>query len=228
LLERQPIAAGVCLGMLTYKPHFGLLFPIALVAARQWRALAAATATALVVIALSLIVFGTSPWLAFFAATPKMTQAVLGEGLAEFGRLQSVFGLVRSVGGGESAAWSAQIIVALACAATTFAIWRSRIAYELKAGSLAVLALLATPYLYIYDLCILAVAVAFLLRHALTRSLMAIEVAGLAAAATLLLAYPYVKTQVGLAAAAIILGLLAQRLASGSPQRKEAGAPDHA
>jgi arabinofuranan 3-O-arabinosyltransferase len=228
LLERQPIAAGVCLGLLTYKPHFGLLFPIALVAARGWRALTAATATALVMIALSLIVFGTSPWLAFFAATPKMTQAVLGDGLAEFGRLQSVFGLVRSVGGSESAAWSAQIIVALACAATTFAIWRSRIAYELKAASLAVLALLATPYLYIYDLCILAVAVAFLLRHALARGLMAIEVAGLAAAATLLLAYPYVKTQVGLAAAAIILGLLAQRLASGSPQRNDAIAADPA
>src|ERR1700680_2895006 len=30
LIERQPTLAGICLGLLTYKPHFGLLFPIAL------------------------------------------------------------------------------------------------------------------------------------------------------------------------------------------------------
>ena len=28
LLERRPALAGICLGLLTYKPHFGLLFPI--------------------------------------------------------------------------------------------------------------------------------------------------------------------------------------------------------
>jgi hypothetical protein len=204
LLERQPIAAGICLGLLTYKPHFGLLFPIALIAARQWRALAAATITALVMIALSLIVFGASPWLAFFAATPKMTQAVLSEGLAEFGRLQSVFGFIRAQGGSESAAWTTQIIIALACAATTFALWRSRIPYELKAASLAVLALLATPYLYIYDVCVLAVAVGFLLRHALCRGLTTLEAALLALVTGLLLSYPYLKTQVGLASTLIL------------------------
>jgi len=212
LLERQPIAAGICLGLLTYKPHFGLLFPIALVAARQWRTLIAATITALVMVALSLIVFGVSPWLAFFAATPKMTQAVLSEGLAEFGRLQSVFGLARSSGGSETAAWTAQILVAFACAATTFALWRSRVQYELKAASLAVLALLATPYLYIYDFCALAVAIAFLLRYALRQRPIAAEVAGLSASAILLLSYPYVKMQVGLAAAAIVLALVFNRL----------------
>lgn len=224
LLERQPVAAGVCLGILTYKPHFGLLFPIALIAARQWRALAAATLTALVMIAASLLVFGVSPWLAFFAATPKMTQAVLSEGLAEFGRLQSVFGLVRSFGGGESAAWTAQIIVAVACAATTFALWRSRIAYELKAASLAVFALLATPYLYIYDFCVLAVAIAFLLRFALQRGPIATELIGLGAAAAVLLTYPYVKMQVGLGAAAIIFAMMLSRHVRTAEDREQVGA----
>jgi arabinofuranan 3-O-arabinosyltransferase len=224
LLERQPIAAGVCLGLLSYKPHFGLLFPIALFAARQWRALIAASATTLALIVLSLLVYGSESWLAFFAATPKMTEAVLSQGLAEFGRLQSVFGLVRTYGGSETFAWVTQLIAALGCVAATFALWRSRAAYQLKAGTLAALALIATPYLYVYDLCVLAVAFAFLLRYALARGMMAIEAVGLAAAAALLLAYPYVKTQVGLAAAAIILGLLAHRLASGARQGNYAAA----
>jgi hypothetical protein len=46
-LERQPVLAGVFVGCLTCKPQFGVLFPIALVAARQWRTIASAGITAL-------------------------------------------------------------------------------------------------------------------------------------------------------------------------------------
>ena len=37
-LERQPVLAGVFIGCLTYEPQFGILLPVALIAARQWRA----------------------------------------------------------------------------------------------------------------------------------------------------------------------------------------------
>jgi len=36
LLERHPALAGLCLGLLSYKPQFGLLFPIVLIADRRW------------------------------------------------------------------------------------------------------------------------------------------------------------------------------------------------
>ncbi len=78
-------------------------------------------------------------------------------------------------------------------------LWRSRAAYELKAAALAAGALIATPYLYIYDFVVLAVAVAFLLRLALTRGFALSEIVGLPIAGALILAFPYVKTQVGLA-----------------------------
>src|SRR6185295_1703313 len=54
LMERRPTLAGICLGLLTYKPHFGLLFPVALIAAGQWRVIAFAAATALALAAASL------------------------------------------------------------------------------------------------------------------------------------------------------------------------------
>jgi hypothetical protein len=81
------------------------------------------------------------------------------------------------------------------------------------------LALLATPYLYIYDLVVLAVAIAFLMRFALARGLLAIEAVGLSAAAGLLLAYPYLKTQVGLAATVLVTALVLYRVLN-SPQGK--------
>jgi hypothetical protein len=51
----------------------------------------------------------------------------------------------------------------------------------------------------------------FLLRFALTRGFALSEIAALPIAGALILAFPYVKTQVGLAAALIVMGLVAQR-----------------
>jgi len=211
LLERRPLLAGICLGLLTYKPQFGLLFPIVLIADRRWAMLAAAAIVAVALAALSWLAFGSAAWEGFIHSTPLTSRVVLGEGDADWERLQSLFGLVRAHGGGETLAWTVQAIAMLALTVGLVWLWRSRAAYDLKAAALAAGALLATPYLYIYDIVVLAVAVAFLLRYALARGFTAAEILGLPVAGALLLAYPYAKTQVGLAAATIVLALVAHR-----------------
>jgi len=211
LLERHPVFAGLCLGLLSCKPQFGLLFPVALIAGRHWRALAAAAATAVALGALSWLVFGGSTWSAFVTAAPTTSRVILGEGGTEFERLQSAFGLVRALGGGQALAFGVQAILALALAAGVFALWRSRAPYELKAAALAAGALIATPYVFIYDFTALAVAFAFLLRFSLSRNFTIGQTVALPFAGALLLAFPYVKTQVGLAAALIVLALAVQR-----------------
>jgi hypothetical protein len=45
LMERRPVLAGGLLGLLSFKPHLGILFPLVLIAGGQWRALAAAAGT---------------------------------------------------------------------------------------------------------------------------------------------------------------------------------------
>lgn len=217
LMERHPTLAGVCLGLLSYKPHFGILFPIALIAAKQWRVIVVAAAVALAMIVLSWIAFGGASWDAFFHWMPTTSRVVLGDGGADWHRLQSLFGFVRAHGGGETLAWTVQISVALALASAVFVLWRSRAPFDLKAAALSAAALIATPYLYIYDLVVLAVPVAFLLRLSLARGFIAIEAAGLAAVATLLLSFPYAKTHVGLAAALIVVVLVAKRVLAEKP-----------
>src|SRR6202042_1202111 len=59
LLQRRPALAGICLGLLTYKPQFGLLFPLVLIADRQWRTIASAAITAIALAVLSWLVFGS-------------------------------------------------------------------------------------------------------------------------------------------------------------------------
>jgi hypothetical protein len=210
-IERRPALAGVCLGLLTYKPQFGLLFPLVLIVDRRWITIAVAALVALAMAAASWLAFGGASWQAFFHWMPITSHVVLGEGRADFARLQSLFGLVRAHGGGEAPAWTVQMAGSIATAALVVWLWRRRASYELKAAALAAGALLVTPYVYMYDVVVLAVAAAFLLRDALERGLAAAEAAALAAAGVLVLIFPYVKTQVGLAAVAIVMTVIVRR-----------------
>jgi glycosyl transferase family 87 len=217
LLERHPALAGICLGLLTYKPQFGVLFPIVLIADRRWLTIAVATLTAIVLAALSWLAFGNASWEAFVRWAPLSSHALIDQGALDWYRLQSVFALVRAHGGSEPLAWIVQGIVSLLLAVGLVWLWKSRAAFELKAAALAAGALLATPYLFMYDLVVLAVAVAFLLRLALAGEFLSrIEVAALAAAGALILIYPYVKTNVGLAAVVIVMGLIVHRALAGA------------
>src|SRR5690242_14603416 len=64
-LERQPVLAGFFLGCLSYKPQFGLLFPVALVAGAQWRVIASAAITAALLAGVAAAAFGPEVWVAF-------------------------------------------------------------------------------------------------------------------------------------------------------------------
>ena len=116
MIERRPALAGVLIGLLTYKPHLGLLFPIALIAGGHWRAFATATIAAVLIAAASWLVFGSESWNAFFASIGHTSQAFLSDGWADWSKLHTAFGLTRTLGGSETLAWTMQIAVALLAA----------------------------------------------------------------------------------------------------------------
>jgi arabinofuranan 3-O-arabinosyltransferase len=161
----------------------------------------------------SWLAFGAESWQAFFHWLPITSHRVLGEGVADFDRLQSFYGLVRAHDGSETLAFAVQGASSIAAALGIIWLWRSRAPFDLKAAALAAATLVATPYVYMYDVTVLAVAVGFLLRYALARGFTAAEICGLAAGATLILVFPYVRTQTGLAAVLIVLALVISRLA---------------
>ncbi|MCW5681627.1 MAG: DUF2029 domain-containing protein [Xanthobacteraceae bacterium] len=212
-LERRAVLAGICLGLLTYKPHFGILFPVALIAGGYWRAIFSAFATALMLVLLSLLAFGPEPWLAFVKWLPVTSQTFLSEGRAEIEKMQSVFAIVRTLGGAEWLAWGLHAVFAAGVAVAIAAIWRdARHPFALKAAALATGVVLATPYIYLYDTVVLAIPAAFLLRLGLAEGFRRHELAGLGTAALLLASFPFVKLPVGFAAAVIVAVLVARRL----------------
>jgi hypothetical protein len=213
LLPTRPVLSGICLGLLSYKPQYGLLFPLVLIAASQWTVFFTAGAVALAMAFASWLAFGTESWQAFFHWMPMFSQAFLTEGRAPWGKMQSIFALVRYFGGTEQLAWVFQWIMSAVVAVVLALMWRSRsnIAYPLKAAALAAGTLLVTPYLFLYDLMVLAIAVAFLVRIGLRGDFERYELPALGLVAALLLFYPLAGAPTGFAATLVVSGLIAGR-----------------
>jgi alpha-1,2-mannosyltransferase len=79
-LDRRPWLAGLLLGLMVYKPQFGILFPLVLAATGRWRSFAAAAATVAALALITTLVFGVSVWDAFLAST-HFTRTVVLEAL---------------------------------------------------------------------------------------------------------------------------------------------------
>jgi arabinofuranan 3-O-arabinosyltransferase len=210
-LERRPLLAGVFLGLLTYKPQFGVLFPFVLMVDGRWRVLVAACVTAAALVAASFLAFGFEPWQAFVHWMPVTSEAVFAEGRANLMKMQSLFGVVRWLGGGMAPAWLAQGLLIVAALAGNMWLWRQPVRYEIKAAALSAGALLATPYLYIYDFPVLAIPLAFLMRMGLRDGFLPAELSGIALACGLILAFPMLAMPSGFVAAIMVAVLVIRR-----------------
>jgi arabinofuranan 3-O-arabinosyltransferase len=172
-LERRPVLAGVFMGCLTYKPQYGILYPVALVALRQWRAIASAAVTAAVLAGASIALFGAEVWAMFPHGFAVQGELSLGaDPDSNWGYLQTAYGLIRSLHGPAHLAWLGQGLITLSGAAMVWIVWRSRICYGLKAALLSAAALLATPYAFAYDMAAIVIPAAFLATDQLSRGLL--------------------------------------------------------
>ena len=211
LLPLRPVLAGICLGLLSYKPQYGVLFPLVLIAAGHWRAFISAAVTVVALALVSWLAFGTEAWQAFFHWMPIFSQAFLSDGKAAWWKLQSLYALLRYLGGTEQLAWAVHWVFTASIATTLVLLWRSRVPYTLKAAALATGTLLTTPYLFMYDMVVLAIPVGFLVRLGLKHGFRSCELAALAVAAALVITFIFTGAPLGLGATLIVGGLVLRR-----------------
>jgi len=165
LVERRPFVAGLLFGALCYKPHFGLLVPVALAAGGHWRAFAGAALSSLGLVAASLAFFGFDTWRDF------LTIAMTSPGTYENGRIQlagiiSPFAALRVIGVGTSLAYLLQLAATLAAALFVAYVWRQRVSLPVRAAALIAATLVAVPVMLLYDLMLALLAMTWLVRAA--------------------------------------------------------------
>jgi hypothetical protein len=164
LLSRRPFAAGLVLGCMVIKPQLGLLLPVALLAARAWRAIAGAAISSIGILAAGAALFGLSTMAAWIHQMP-LYAAITRDGLVGWSKLASIYAAMREFGLGPGAALTVNGIAALAAALAVWQIWRSNPEDGAKVAILSAAAALASPYLLFYDTLILVPAFLFLARQ---------------------------------------------------------------
>lgn len=170
LLRRAPVLAGAAFGALCFKPHFGVLIPVALLAGRHWRAIGGAVASASLLGGLSVACFGVEAWRGFISMALHARQAI--ETGIELSGHVDVGGAARLLGVAAGPSWAIQACISLAVACCVAWLWarvpagracapaQVELAYAaLVAGTVA-----AMPFVLFYDLVMASLAAAWLVR----------------------------------------------------------------
>jgi hypothetical protein len=196
LLPRRPILAGLLFGALTFKPHLGLLLPVALVAGGHWRAIVVAALTTLLAAGASIALFGVGIWADFLASTAD-TRTMLESGMnfGHYYKMQSVFAAARLLGSPTLLAYSLQALVALgSVAAIAWAWWQRTGDPDMKNAMLMAATPLTTAFIFDYDLMLLGPPIAWLARKGITDGALPCERTTLVAA----FLAPFVSRVVGM------------------------------
>ena len=151
-LGRRQGIAGAAIGALIVKPHLAVLAPVWFARSGKWRAFFSAGISAVALVGLSWLVFGTETMLGY--TTSWQASRALMEGINDdFLLRQATWFAQARIFGGDTVAMLAGVLSGMLALGVALAAWR-RFAGTSRATGAAVLAAtaLASPYLFNYDL----------------------------------------------------------------------------
>lgn len=159
-LERRPLLAGLILGCLSFKPHLAVLLPVALVAGRCWWAFLGASLSLMGWMVASALAFGSTIWPEFLNTLLRATSLL--EQVYVWEKMGSVYAGARMAGLGQVESWFLQGSATVTAAAGVTWLWCTGSQRSLRYAALSLGSLLATPYVFYYDLTLLALPLAWL------------------------------------------------------------------
>lgn len=166
VLPVRPIIAGVLIGLLAYKPQFGVALPFLLAAGGRWRTIAAASACVVATWAAAGAIFGWEIYPRWLEQLTHHDGTLSALGALPPAKLQSLYGLALTLDAPAWLAWAGQIAGALAAVALAARLWRARVPWSLQAAAAIGTMLVVSPYSILYDYPLVSVGIAFVLRDA--------------------------------------------------------------
>ncbi|WP_322069875.1 glycosyltransferase family 87 protein [Paraburkholderia bannensis] len=162
-VERYPVRAGICIGLLCIKPQMAVVFPFVLIATRAWRTFASAAVTVLVCAGLSVAVCGTHTIKLSFLAADLARSLLLEHGPNFWLASPTTFAALRLGDVPLPVAYLIQGAVATLAVASACQVWSRTRDAGARAAILALATLIANPYVWHYELAWLGLTLAWLL-----------------------------------------------------------------
>lgn len=167
LLQKRPVLAGICIGLLAIKPHLAVLFPLALIMSAAWPAMLSAAITSGLLIIVSTLLLGPQVWNAFLGAMTYARQ-LNEQGALPWEKMPTVFAGARALDLGLTTAYVLHISMALLATLAMITVWRRSTDLRLRGASFVAATLLISPHLFVYDMLWLALPITWLTLHGMT------------------------------------------------------------
>jgi hypothetical protein len=163
LEHRRQVIAGILIDLLSIKPHLGLLFPIALLATKAWRAIIVAFITSSILFISSIALLGMNSYHDWFQ---KMNGLIHEIPSGLWGHVPTTFTFMQSVGSSIEIAYTGQIIVTILAMACIWKVWSHPSSWAIRSSILTTATCLTSPYLMTVDLTWLGLSLAWLISMA--------------------------------------------------------------
>lgn len=161
-VDRKPVLAGFCIGLLAFKPQLAIVFPFVLIAAGAWRTFAVAAISALAITVLGVLAAGMETVHLFLLNANMQRSVVIQHGFDFWLASPTAFAALRLGGVGVKFAEIGQLWVAVAAIAIACRVWRRTSDARLRASVLVVSTMIANPYVWHYELTWLGIGLACL------------------------------------------------------------------
>ena len=163
------VLAGVFIGCLTLKPQLGLLIPVALLAAGLWRTILAATVTTAVLAIVPTFFVGLDYWPALAHRLGEHSESLVYS-LNDLFLMVGPLYLLTLMGFPIEMALKVQWVIIALCVGIVAILWRSRrIDFDTKVAGLMLAMLLSAPYLWYYEVAMMALIGLFMVRGEILR-----------------------------------------------------------
>jgi len=164
-IHKRPYLAGICIGLLTIKPHLAILFPVALIASKAWRTLLIASLSCLLLMFISTEIIGVESLIAAINSIAQARELIENSESVGFWQIMpTFFAGSMLLGLPISVSYAIHYIIATLAIISTWVVWRSSPSDSLRCATFIVATLLISPYLHIYDLTWLALAIAWMIK----------------------------------------------------------------
>lgn len=165
----RPLLAGLIFGCLIYKPHFGILLPIAFLAGREWKALIGAAISSVGLILLSALAFGTKIWEIYINQASATALNTFAAGDVSFYYLDSPYAASRLLGADDLLARLIQLTCFVFATLLVTLVWSRTKNIPVRSATLIAATMLATPVILFYDLLLTIIVIAWIVLDAKER-----------------------------------------------------------
>jgi hypothetical protein len=160
MINTCSFGGGIVLSLLLFKPHLTIMIPFALIAGKYWTAFIGFIVGSFGYFLLSLSLFGSNSWFAFLENLPFSFSHWQTDTF--WIKMPSLYALARLIGVDSATAAILQLSALLLLIFIVMYAWAQKISFPVKGSLLVICTVLASPYLFHYDLCLLTLLFAWL------------------------------------------------------------------